>query len=64
MSTIKRCDIEDCMNDAFFYVAVYNEDSERLDDHVDVCGADHAQQAIKEWLKELADIEEAAAGTG
>jgi hypothetical protein len=48
--------VDDCDNDAFFQVAVYNEDSERLDDHLDVCGAAHAAKAVKDWLKTLADV--------
>jgi hypothetical protein len=48
--------VDGCDNDAFFQVAVYNEDSERLDDHLDVCGAAHAAKAVKDWLKTLADI--------
>ncbi len=60
MSIRRVCDHDDCVDDALFMVGLYGEDDGVLEDTRDVCGSEHMRAVLKEWLKYLADIEEAS----
>jgi len=58
VTIVRRCDADDCSEDAQFMVGLYAEDRERLEATLDVCNTQHARLVIIAWLRDLADIDE------
>jgi hypothetical protein len=60
VSVRRTCDVGDCQDDALFMVGLWSPDADNLDETLDVCGVNHARDAIATWLRNLGDIEELA----
>jgi hypothetical protein len=58
MSLTRICDVGDCDLDAGFMVAAWSEDGTQLNETGDVCGSQHADEWVRTWLKDMADVVE------
>jgi hypothetical protein len=54
------CDIDGCENEALFFVGAWGEIPDQLEDQADVCGAPHAAQWVKSYLRDFAAVEDEA----